>query len=98
MFQQLPLRLFSLADQHVTVRVVNSKIAQDDEFALYSVTIFRRVRDDFMQKCREEKFAVREYHYDEALIEKQRQEMYELEASEKDLWVSPDLSYIHIQM
>lgn len=30
-----------------------SKLATDDEFTLYAVTIFRKVHDDFVQKCRE---------------------------------------------
>lgn len=64
------------------------KVAQDAEFALYTVTIFRRVRDEFTQKCRDEKFTVREFVYDEAAVEKQNRELSELEASEKELWVS----------
>ena len=31
------------------------KLASDDEFNLYGVAIFRKVRDDFAQKCREHK-------------------------------------------
>jgi V-type H+-transporting ATPase subunit C len=31
------------------------KITADDEFSLYSVTIFKRVHDDFAQKLRENK-------------------------------------------
>lgn len=65
-----------------------SKIAQDDEYSLYTVTIFKKIKDEFAQKCREERFAVREYNYDPAVVEKQKQELSELEASEKDLWVS----------
>ncbi|KAK9899748.1 hypothetical protein P389DRAFT_3529 [Cystobasidium minutum MCA 4210] len=63
-----------------------TKVAQDNDFALYTVTIFRRVRDEFAQKCRDEKFVVREFVYDEAAVEKQNQELVELEASEKELW------------
>jgi V-type H+-transporting ATPase subunit C len=32
-------------------------IAQDEEYTLFAVVIFRRVHDDFVQKCRENKFA-----------------------------------------
>lgn len=69
------------------------KVAQDNEFALYTVTIFRRVRDEFAQKCRDEKFTVREYVYDEAAVEKQNQELAELESSEKELWVRNTILY-----
>lgn len=30
-------------------------MAKDDEFILYTVTVFRRAKDEFSQKCREEK-------------------------------------------
>lgn len=62
------------------------RLAQDEEYALYSVTIFKRVRDEFNQKCREDKFIVRDFTYDRASMEKQRHEFDELQASEKDLW------------
>ena len=65
----------------------HSKLAQDDDFALYTVTIFRKVHDEFVQKAREQKYQVREYSYDPAAVEKQKEELAELEASEKDLWV-----------
>ena len=38
------------ADRHV-VRL----IASDDEYSLFSVVIFKRVHDDFAQKCRDNK-------------------------------------------
>ena len=47
------------------------------------------MRDEFAQKCRDEKFVVREFVYDEAAVEKQNQDLVELEASEKELWVGP---------
>ena len=31
------------------------KLATDEEFALFTVTVFRKVKDEFIQKCREEK-------------------------------------------
>ena len=63
------------------------KIAQDEEFGLYTVTIFRKVHDEYVQKCRENKFTVREYRYDQAAIEQQKRDLQDLEQSEKDLWV-----------
>lgn len=33
----------------------NSKLASDDDFVLFGVAIFRRVKDEFAQKCRENK-------------------------------------------
>lgn len=36
----------------------STKLASDDEFVLFGVTIFRRVRDEFSQKCRENKWVM----------------------------------------
>lgn len=33
----------------------SNKLAQDDEYALYNVTVFKKVRDEFVQKARENK-------------------------------------------
>ena len=32
-----------------------SKLAADDEFALFNVTVFKKVKEEFSQKCRENK-------------------------------------------
>lgn len=32
------------------------KLAEDDEYVLFSVTLFRRVKDEFAQKAREKKY------------------------------------------
>lgn len=37
------------------IGLVCRKLAQDDEYALFSVTLFRRVKDEFAQKAREKK-------------------------------------------
>lgn len=34
------------------------KIAEDDEFGLFTVTLFKRVADEFGHKAREEKYVV----------------------------------------
>lgn len=65
----------------------SSKLAEDEEFALFNVTIFRRAKDEFTQKCRERKFAVRDFTYDEAAIQKAQKELEELARQEKELWV-----------
>ncbi|KAK4050281.1 Vacuolar ATP synthase subunit C [Microbotryomycetes sp. JL201] len=64
----------------------STKIATDDEFTLFGVTIFKRVRDEFAQKCREQKFIVRDFTYDRDAIEKQKHDLTELESQEKELW------------
>jgi len=61
-------------------------IASDDEFSLYSLVIFRRVHDDFVQKCREQKFIVRDFVYSEEGIARQKQELEMAGTTEKELW------------
>ncbi|KAL7424719.1 Vacuolar ATP synthase subunit C [Cryptotrichosporon argae] len=61
-------------------------IAADDEFTLVTVTVFKKVRDEFTHKCRENKFIVRDFTYDETAAEKQKKELAQLEAEEKELW------------
>lgn len=67
----------------------SSKLAEDDEYGLFNVTVFRRAKDEFGHKCREKKFTVREFVYDETAIQKANRDMEELEAQEKELWVRP---------
>jgi len=62
------------------------KIASDDDYVLHSVIVFKRVHDEFAQKCRENKFVLREYSFDENALEKQRQELQVAHISEKELW------------
>jgi len=62
------------------------KIASDDEYTLYSVIVFKRVHDEFAQKCRENKFVLRDYSFDENALEKQRQELQTAHIVEKELW------------
>ncbi|KWU44868.1 ATPase, V1 complex, subunit C, partial [Rhodotorula sp. JG-1b] len=64
----------------------STKLAQDDEYALFSVTLFRRVKDEFAQKAREKKFIVRDFTYDEDEIEKQKKDVENLLVEEKEMW------------
>ncbi|POY73331.1 hypothetical protein BMF94_3666 [Rhodotorula taiwanensis] len=64
----------------------STKLAEDDEYVLFSVTLFRRVKDEFAQKAREKKFIVRDFTYDEEEIEKQRKDVEDLLVEEKEMW------------
>ncbi|KAI0082235.1 ATPase, V1 complex, subunit C [Panus rudis PR-1116 ss-1] len=70
-------------------------IASDDDYALFGVVIFRRVHDEFVQKCRENntttepsgtRFIVRDFIYSEDVLQKQREELETADATEKELW------------
>lgn len=65
----------------------SNKIAADEEYALFNVTVFKKVKDEFVQKCRENKFVVRtDFAWDDELVQRQRQELEEAGDSEKELW------------
>ncbi|KAJ2793334.1 Vacuolar ATP synthase subunit C [Coemansia helicoidea] len=48
------------------------RIADDAEFVLFSVVLFRRVLDEFSTKARDRRFIVRDFVYDEAAIARDR--------------------------
>ncbi|ORY05996.1 ATPase, V1 complex, subunit C [Basidiobolus meristosporus CBS 931.73] len=66
----------------------SSKIAEDNDYGLFSVSVFKRVVNDFSLKCREEKFIVREFEYNEEQLEEDKREYEETEASEREQWKS----------
>lgn len=63
-------------------------VASDKDFTLCSVAIFRRVHDEFIQKCRENKFLVRDFEYSEEAVQQQQEDMSTADVTEKELWVS----------
>ncbi|KAI0085626.1 hypothetical protein BDY19DRAFT_430040 [Irpex rosettiformis] len=61
-------------------------ITSDSEYSLFAVVIFKRVHDEFIQKCRENKFIAREFEFSEDLLEKQKEEIVAADTTEKELW------------
>ncbi|KAJ3571344.1 hypothetical protein NP233_g3813 [Leucocoprinus birnbaumii] len=61
-------------------------IESDDEYSLFAVVIFKRIHDEFLQKCRDHKFIVRDFTYSEDDIQKQREELDTANTTEKELW------------
>ncbi|KAG1908441.1 ATPase V1 complex subunit C [Suillus fuscotomentosus] len=64
----------------------SSLIASDSEYTLFGVVVFKRVHDQFVQKCRENKFIVREFVYSEEQIAKEGEDLEVADATEKELW------------
>ncbi len=64
------------------------QLAKDEEYALFNVTLFKRHREEFLQKCRENKYTVRDFEWQDELVEKQREELESAGSAEKELWVS----------
>jgi V-type H+-transporting ATPase subunit C len=75
--------------ERLTAMVVprsSKSIASDDEYVLFGVVVFKRVHDEFVQQCRENKFIVRDFVYSEEQIAKQRDELEMADTTEKELW------------
>jgi V-type H+-transporting ATPase subunit C len=64
----------------------STKIAEDDEFALFNVTLFQRVLDEFTTKAREKKFIVRDFKWNPEQLSDDKKKYQELVQSEKEQW------------
>ena len=69
-------------------RSSHRSLTSDEDYTLFSVVIFRRVHDEFVNKCRENKFIVRDFVFSEESIHTQREELEAAFVTEKELWVS----------
>ncbi|OCT81230.1 V-type proton ATPase subunit C 2 [Xenopus laevis] len=58
-------------------------IAEDAEGGLFTVTLFRKVMDDFKAKARENKFIVREFLFNEKELQSEKDEIVKLAADKK---------------
>ncbi|XP_055481428.1 V-type proton ATPase subunit C 2 isoform X4 [Psammomys obesus] len=70
-------------------------IAEDNEGGLFTVTLFRKVIEDFKVKAKENKFIVREFYYDEKEIKREREEMTRL-LSDKKQQYGPLLRWLKV--
>lgn len=61
----------------------SNAIFEDEENCLCTVTLFRRVEDEFRQKCRENKFVVRDFSYNAEELEAGKNEIKKLDADRK---------------
>ncbi|XP_075856664.1 V-type proton ATPase subunit C 2 isoform X2 [Microcebus murinus] len=70
-------------------------ITEDSEGGLFTVTLFRKVIDDFKTKAKENKFTVREFYYDEKEIKREREELSRL-LSDKKQQYGPLLRWLKV--
>lgn len=61
-------------------------MAKDDEFQLYSVTVFKKHSAEFLHKCREHRWIPREMKFTEGGREAEEQELRKLEKEERRVW------------
>ncbi|KAJ3234711.1 Vacuolar ATP synthase subunit C [Chytriomyces hyalinus] len=64
------------------------RIAEDDEYCLFAVTLFQRVVDEFTQKAREHKFIVRDFKWNEQQMAMEKKALAEAGAAEKEQWTT----------
>ncbi|NXW91863.1 VATC2 ATPase, partial [Alopecoenas beccarii] len=63
-------------------------IAEDAEGGLFTVTLFRKVMDDFKAKARENRFMVREFYFDEKELKCEKEELMKLASDKKQQYVN----------
>ncbi|CAN0870171.1 V-type proton ATPase subunit C [Linum grandiflorum] len=63
----------------------SKKLFEDNEYALYTVTLFRRVADNFRTSSREKGFQVRDFEYSSEAQEDRKQEMDKLVQDQESL-------------
>nr|ADE77882.1 unknown [Picea sitchensis] len=56
----------------------SKKLQEDNEYALYSVTLFKKVADSFRVSAREKGFQVRDFEYDPEAQERRREDLERL--------------------
>merc|ERR1712127_838376 len=62
----------------------SKKLYEDGEQVMVNVTMFQKVVDTFKMKCRDRKYIVREFKYDEQAIARENDQIKALERSKKD--------------
>ncbi|CAL1398483.1 unnamed protein product [Linum trigynum] len=63
----------------------SKKLFEDNEYALYTVTLFRRVADNFRTTSREKGFQIRDFEYSSEAQEGRKQEMDKLVQDQESL-------------
>jgi len=80
------------------------EIFSDEEYFLYSVTLFKKVIDEFKHHCRQNKFIVRDFKYSEEMLNAGKNEKTKLETDKKKQygplvrWLKVNFSEAYIGM
>ena len=70
------------------IRIIKKrKLFEDGDQVLVSVTMFQKVVDTFKVKCRDRKYLVRDFKFDEQAIAKDNDQIKTLEQNKKDKFV-----------
>ncbi|KAL6545598.1 V-type proton ATPase subunit C [Orobanche gracilis] len=66
----------------------SKKLHEDNEYALYTVTLFSRDADNFRTKARERNFQIRDFEYNSETQESRKQELEKLAQDQESLRIS----------
>lgn len=77
------------SDRHLPPPHPSRQIARDEDYTLFGVTVFKKTKDEFLQKSREAKFIARDFTYDEGAVEKGRKDLDNAQREERQLYVRP---------
>ena len=61
-------------------------VDSDDEFTLYIVTTFKKHSQDFVHKCREQKWTPRDFNYQKGDKEGEQKELEKVGKDERKVW------------
>jgi len=70
-------------------------VFEDSEHGIFTVTLFRKVIDEYKQHCRENKFIVRDFIYNDGEVEASKTELARL-TSEKDKQFGPLVRWLKL--
>lgn len=62
------------------------RVAHDEEFVLFAVTTFKKYSQEFVHKCREQKWIPRDYKFKEGGREAEMKEVDKVSKEERKLW------------
>jgi V-type H+-transporting ATPase subunit C len=63
-----------------------TQIAEDDEFTLFAVVVFKKYATEFIHKIREKRWTPRDYKFKQGGKEEEAREVEKLEKDERKLW------------
>ncbi|VDL57435.1 unnamed protein product [Hymenolepis diminuta] len=61
-------------------------VFEDQEYGLWTVTLFQKMLSDFTQRAREKKFIVRDFTYNQEAIEEEKKQLEEARAEKKKVF------------
>ena len=65
----------------------SKRLVEEQDYCLFTVTVFRKACDEFKERAKEQKFVVRDFCYDDEELSAEREELKKLGTEMKEQWV-----------